>query len=190
MDFQGFKDKISKTMTSIADVVMPVVDVGGEGTAENVENAENAPAVFAVKSKKQESVRYDSSRQVANGGTVYYNEAGEEEEEPVDSAPKYEGRSSRPHLTVHTTKAVKLTVQIYAPERFDEVPHIADDLKAGKAAVVNYEKVAVDEQRRLCDFVNGVCYVLDGSAKRITGKIVLYVPNGVNIEEASASLPY
>lgn len=183
MDFQGFKNKISKTMTSFADVVMPLTDVEVE------EKAEDALEVSAEKSKKQESVRYGSSRQVANGGTVYYNEAVEEEEESLDSAPKYAGRSSRPHLTVHTTKAVKLTVQIYAPERFDEVPHIADDLKAGKAAVVNYEKVAVDEQRRLCDFVNGVCYVLDGSAKRITGKIVLYVPNGVNIEEAIASLP-
>lgn len=184
MDFQGFKNKIAKTMTSFADVVMPLQDV------EEVDG-EDIIDVPVEKEKKQVSDGYTEVRKVANGGTVYYggSEDAEGDEESVDSSVKYAGRTSRPHLTVHTTKAVKLTVQIYAPERFDEVPHIADDLKAGKAAVVNYEKVAVDEQRRLCDFVNGVCYVLDGSAKRITGKIVLYVPNGVNIEEAIALLP-
>ena len=31
--------------------------------------------------------------------------------------------------------------------------------------------------------MNGACYVLDGSVKRISAKMVLYVPNGVSIEE-------
>ena len=77
-----------------------------------------------------------------------------------------------------------LKVQIYAPNNFDQVTAIADDLKAGKACVVNYEKIEAAEQRRICDFVNGVCYVLDGCAKRVTGQIVLYVPAGVDVAEA------
>ena len=91
---------------------------------------------------------------------------------------------SRPQLTVHTTKTPELKVQIYAPRNFDQVTAIADDLKVGKACVVNYEKIEADEQRRICDFVNGVCYVLDGCAKRVSGQIVLYVPNGVDVTEA------
>ena len=68
---------------------------------------------------------------------------------------------------------------------------IADDLKAGKAAVVNYERIEATEQRRICDFVNGVCYVLDGCAKRISNQIVLYVPDGVDVDEAmSMALPF
>lgn len=38
-------------------------------------------------------------------------------------------------------------------------------------------------QVRICDFMNGACYVLDGSVKRISAKMVLYVPDGVSIEE-------
>ena len=57
-------------------------------------------------------------------------------------------------------------------------------LKAGKACVVNYEQIEALEQRRICDFVNGVCYVLDGSAKRVSNQIMLYVPNGVDVAEA------
>ena len=49
----------------------------------------------------------------------------------------------------------------------------------------------MEEQRRICDFVNGVCYVLDGCAKRISEQIVLYVPEGVDVDEAmSVALPY
>ena len=75
-------------------------------------------------------------------------------------------------------------MQIFAPKNFDQVTAIADDLKAGKACVVNYEQIEALEQRRICDFVNGVCYVLDGSAKRISNQIMLYVPNGVDVAEA------
>ena len=53
-----------------------------------------------------------------------------------------------------------------------------------KTTQVNYEKIEAAEQRRICDFVNGVCYVLDGCAKRVTGQIVLYVPAGVDVAEA------
>ena len=49
--------------------------------------------------------------------------------------------------------------------------------------LINYEKIEQSEQVRICDFMNGACYVLDGSVKRISAKMVLYVPNGVSIEE-------
>ena len=61
---------------------------------------------------------------------------------------------------------------------------IADDLKARMAVIVNYEKVEAEEQRRICDFVNGACYVSDGGAKRISDYIVLYVPEGIDVSEA------
>ena len=31
--------------------------------------------------------------------------------------------------------------------------------------------------------MNGACYVLDGSVKQITNKMVLYVPKGIAIEK-------
>ena len=93
-------------------------------------------------------------------------------------------RVQHPQLTVHTTKIPELRVQIYVPENFDQVTDIADNLKAGKAAVVNYERVAAEEQRRICDFVNGACYIVNGCAKRISEQIVLYAPEGVDVAEA------
>ena len=56
-------------------------------------------------------------------------------------------------------------------------------LKKNEAVIVNYEKVDGDEQRRLCDFINGVCYVLNGAVKRISAEMVLYVPENVDIAQ-------
>lgn len=93
-------------------------------------------------------------------------------------------QSSRPQLTLHTTKIPSLDVKIHVPTGFDYCPRIADDLKAGRATIVNYERVPFEEQVRICDFVNGLIYVLDGEVNRVSDTMVLYVPHGVNVYNA------
>lgn len=119
----------------------------------------------------------EEAQQVVNG-EPYYDDVLEEddEEEPVEEAPV------RPNLVVH--EAPKLKVQIYTPTSFDQAAGIADDLRDHRAVVVNYERVETELQRRICDFINGCCYVTDGGVKRISDMIVLYVPEGVNVSEA------
>lgn len=89
--------------------------------------------------------------------------------------------TARPSLTV--VKPHELTVKIYMPETFDQVVGIADDILGKKAAVVNYENVVESEQRRISDFVNGVCYISNGSVSMISDKIFLYMPAGVESGE-------
>lgn len=92
--------------------------------------------------------------------------------------------TTRPKLTVHTTKTPELAMEIHVPSNFDQVARIADDLLANRAAVVNYERVDLPEQRRICDFINGVSYVLDCEARRISDIMVIYVPSGVDVSTA------
>lgn len=89
--------------------------------------------------------------------------------------------TARPSLTV--VKPHELTVKIYSPENFDQVVGIADDILGKKAAVVNYERVAESDQRKICDFVNGVCYATDGTVSMISDRIFLYMPPGVESGE-------
>ena len=89
--------------------------------------------------------------------------------------------TARPSLTV--VKPHELTVKIYSPENFDQVVGIADDILGKKAAVVNYERVAESDQRKICDFVNGVCYATDGTVSMISDRIFLYMPQGVEAGE-------
>lgn len=90
---------------------------------------------------------------------------------------------------ISSGKAQDMRIQIYTPQSFDAVSEIADDLKAKRSAIVNYERVEMSEQRRICDFLNGVCYVLNGEVRRITATMVLYVPDGVEISDIKSVAP-
>lgn len=172
--------KIADKFSGLVDVIMPLNDDYEEEIDEVEEMAEKKQK--AVRSSRQSgmaSAGYATEYKVSNGEPIrvehsaYGNEKG-----------AFRQKKSQPQLTVHTTKQPQLKMQIYAPRNFEQVTAIADDLKSGKACVVNYEQIEAMEQRRICDFVNGVCYVLDGSAKRISNQIMLYVPNGVDVAEA------
>ena len=89
--------------------------------------------------------------------------------------------SVRPSLAV--VKTPQLTMKIYAPDNFDQVVGIADDILEKRAAVVNYERVNDEDQLRISDFVNGVCYVTDGTVSMVSEKIFLYLPSGVESGE-------
>lgn len=166
--FSKLKDK----MQSVFDTILPPVEEDLMDLEEDLAKEEAAkPAA------KRASVETEAYR-VSGGNPVYVSKPVEPEAEA--SRPSY---SARPQLTVHTNKTASLKVQIYAPQNFDQVTTIADDIKGGKAAVVNYERIDAGEQRRICDFVNGVCYVMNGCAKRISEQIVLYVPDGVDVAD-------
>lgn len=175
--------KLADKFSGLVDVIMPLNDEYDEEIDEVEEElAEKKKQKSAMKSSRRSSMAsasYAAEYKVSNGDSIrverpsYGKEAG-----------SFRQKKSQPQLTVHTTKQPQLKMQIYAPRNFEQVTAIADDLKAGKACVVNYEQIEALEQRRICDFVNGVCYVLDGSAKRISNQIMLYVPNGVDVTEA------
>lgn len=126
----------------------------------------------------------ESSLNVVNGSPVYAA--------PAAAAAFAAGMTAntavnkRPKLTVHTNKVQEMSIDIHVPQNFDQVRSVADGLKENKACIVNYEKVEAPEQRRICDFLNGVCYVIEGDVRRISETMVLYVPNGVDISGVDA----
>lgn len=116
----------------------------------------------------------------------------EDVEEPVESVkeepkepikPQTTEKPERPFLTVHTNKVPELKILVFEPTTFDQANIIADHLKAKEAVIVNYSYVDRAEQQRLCDFVNGVCYVMEGAVQRISDYNVLYVPANVDISK-------
>jgi cell division inhibitor SepF len=90
----------------------------------------------------------------------------------------------KPQLTV--VKGSGMSVKIHKPTKFEEVRTIADDLLGNNVVIVNYEMVDEGGQRKINDFVNGVCYVTDGHVDQISERIVLYTPEGIDAEAALA----
>lgn len=168
--------KLKEKGQGIVDIFMPYDGDEYEELEEELAASKSKPVAQPVSSYREEL-------KVANGGSVNVERPsfmGEESSE-----------TSRPQLTVHTNKAQELKVEIYAPTNFDEVTAVADALRAGKGCVVNYERIDEAEQCRICDFVNGVCYVSDGTAKKISAKIFLYVPAGIDVTDATTlAMPY
>ena len=92
----------------------------------------------------------------------------------------------KPQLKVIKSNSVSFKVS--KPTRYEEeVIPIADNLLERFVVIVNYELVDQIEQRRIGDFLNGVCYATDGRVEQISERIVVYIPEGIDIEAALAS---
>lgn len=169
-------DKIKGKFQGLLDVLMPWEDV----EVEENEAAVDQKKVQQTTARKAAAASATEEYKVSGGSSIYVQRP----ESEYDASYRNKAKASRPQLTVHTTRVPELRVQIYVPENFDQVTDIADNLKGGKAVVVNYERVAAEDQRRICDFVNGACYIVNGCAKRISEQIVLYAPEGVDVAEA------
>lgn len=138
------------------------------------EEVEEVETKAEAKQEKQAKVKVATTTvRIANGPTIYTN-TNEDVTEPAN----YE--DNRPNLKVF--KQQNMNVVVFEPNNFNDTRIAADALKSSKAVLINYEKIEPSEQVRICDFMNGACYVLDGSVKRISAKMVLYVPAGISIE--------
>ena len=180
----------------ITDFIMPLEPIEEEETEEKVEE-KTEKKVTPAKSETQQMKAEEPSEELresfsamqpvqefgrmrtAEGGSVAF--AGMKytayaQKEPVIAV--------KPQLTV--VKGAGISVRINKPTKFEEVRNIADDLLEKNVVIVNYELVETEEQTRISDFVNGVCYVTDGHVNPISEKIVLYTPNGVDTEAALA----
>lgn len=170
-------DKLKAKLQDVFDMILPPMEE--EYMAEEPKIQEKKETAHAA----SETYAHQEQYKVAGGDPVYVERKEYEQERPM----AYTERPQRPQFTVHTTRPVELSVQVFVPASFDHVTDIADDLRAQKACIVNYEKLEELEQRHISDFVNGVCYVMDGTVTRITDRIYLYVPDGVDVSE---SIPY
>ena len=184
-------------LKKITDFVMPVDDEEEEDYLEEEVAAEKSVVKpTKVAPKEEEELEEVPLRRVATGSGSY------------DYVPAYGGYSSvapsskdsfrpsyappvtdaaanqRSKFKVHTTKKEEISVQVCSPTKYDHTALVADDLSSGRAVIVNYEKVAPDLQRRMCDFTNGVCYAIDGAVQRISDTIVIYVPAGIDVGDA------
>ena len=187
---KGFEVMDLSKFKKITDFIMPLEPIEEETeekTEKKVEPVESEPQrreepseVLKESVSAREPMIEVGRMRTAEGGSVAFGgmkyTAYAQKEEPVIAM--------KPQLTV--VKGSGISVRINKPSKFEEVRMIADDLLEKNVVIVNYELVDTAEQVRISDFVNGVCYVTDGHVNPISEKIILYTPNGVDIEAALA----
>ena len=87
------------------------------------------------------------------------------------------------HLKVHSSDQSALKVLVATPQRYDDAPLYADYLKANAVVLINFEAVDAMVQRSMIDFLNGVCYVINGNVQRVSDTILVYTPDRVDINK-------
>lgn len=104
----------------------------------------------------------------------------EEIEETAIASPQ-ETRSRQASLRIQSSRnsrvAVRRNVQVFEDARL-----AADGLKNGEQQIINLEQASPQMGERIIDFLNGVCYALDGTVERVGDRVYMFVPANVLVE--------
>ena len=165
----------------VKDMGSRVVDIFFPSDADSYEDEEEVVQSVAQPAIQQHTEELNT-RKVVNGGTVSY--AGTSYSTFSSASRTTATGDGGTPLTVHTTKVAELKVRIHRPRRYDDVGAAVKQLKQGIAVTVNFDCLNEPERRRVCDFLNGACYVLHGTARVVSSTIILYAPKGVDVTEA------
>jgi cell division inhibitor SepF len=109
--------------------------------------------------------------------------APEKTDTPVAKELPVQEPERRPKLKVHSQHSGHLKLFVDLPISFDDVQSYADYLKDSVAIIVNYQQVDDATQQRMCDFLNGVCYVLGGHVQRISERVILYTYASIEVDK-------
>ena len=127
-----------------------------------------------------------------------YEEAEEEEEEVVTAAPARKAEPAvkeapAPKSAPAAAPAVKidgaaLELKVVKPERYEDVPQIADHLLNRRTVVLNLESSNKEMSKRIIDFLSGVAYAIDGKLSNVAVNTYLITPSHVSVtgEDLSA----
>lgn len=75
----------------------------------------------------------------------------------------------------------QVQVVLVKPDRFDDMPSVADHLNAGKTVVLNLEDASSEIARRMVDFLSGATYANGGNMRKVAKNTFLIAAHGVGV---------
>ena len=113
----------------------------------------------------------------------YYDDEDEVvEEEPQKETSIFSRKKEKENVVPIQRKTWSMVITVQEPLGYDEAPLIIDDLRLGKAVVVNFEQLEASVKRQIFDFINGGIYAIDGSIQKVTRDIFVLAPKNVAID--------
>lgn len=88
--------------------------------------------------------------------------------------------SERKEINIRTNTQLKVIVA--QPQKLEDIPDLADDLKRSMTLVLNVETLERDLARRILDILSGVAYALDANITRIASNTYMILPFNVEFE--------
>ena len=66
---------------------------------------------------------------------------------------------------------------VIEPKAFSESQDIAEHLHEKRAVIVNLQKIAPDQGKRIIDFLSGTIYAINGSLQKVSTNTFLCTPD-------------
>jgi cell division inhibitor SepF len=109
----------------------------------------------------------------------------EEPDDDLEAAPDGGAsagqRKQQQPLRLQTARGGRIAIRLNA-QVFEDAKLAADGLKSGEQQIVNLERATPQMAERIIDFLNGVCYALDGTVERVGERVYMFVPANVAVE--------
>ena len=105
----------------------------------------------------------------------------EETQAPVSTTATPAAGKQAQTLRLQMAKGGRVAIRLNA-QVFEDAKIAADGLKGGEQQIVNLEKATPQMAERIIDFMNGVCYALDGTVERVGERVYMFVPANVAVD--------
>ncbi len=106
------------------------------------------------------------------------DEAIEMTEEEASRYTHYEKGTDNPKLK----KASNAVLVLFEPRSLSDAHEIGSHLMKTKAAVVNMHRLDAGTARRVCDFLTGVVFALQGDKVLVGDNVYLFTPNSIGVD--------
>lgn len=107
---------------------------------------------------------------------------------PIKTAQKQQQQQQQQQQQAGSQNVVSLQsvqksskVVLFEPRAYSEAQEIADHLKSRRAVVVNLQRIAHDQAKRIVDFLSGTVYAIGGDIQKIGSNIFLCTPDNVDV---------
>ncbi|MBO4733646.1 MAG: cell division protein SepF [Clostridia bacterium] len=111
---------------------------------------------------------------------VISEEPQEEKSSRDEAAPRREPRIIKSRSN-NAQPSQQVQVVLVKPDRFDDMPSVADHLNAGKTVVLNLEDASSEIARRMVDFLSGATYANGGNMRKVAKNTFLIAAHGVGV---------
>ena len=127
---------------------------------------------------------------------VFFTEDEDYEEEIVEETPKQQKRdvwteeqpssrrSRRSQIVSMPNTATRKSMEmvLVKAKAYDDMQSIANNIKARKVVIVNFEDMDKETAQRMVDFLSGAVFALDGMPKKVSGSTFLFSSSQVDLE--------
>lgn len=128
----------------------------------------------------EDTVAETPAREVPSGNDYYSSSSSTGKSYEREKTTQFPSDRKAKSTTVGRVNS-HLQVALVKPERFEDVPAIADHLADGRTVVLNLEAANRETQRRLLDFLSGAAYAHGGRIKKVANSTFIITPSNVDV---------